>query len=48
MDPFSLDHIINYSIASYVKEQSSLTNRQPPSRVTFEALGFDTDGPEKS
>ena len=40
MDPFSLDHIINHSITSYVKEHSSLADRQPPSRATIEALGF--------
>ena len=32
MDPFSLDHIINYSISSYVKEQA-------PTEVDYGGMG---------
>ena len=44
MDPFSLDHIIDYPIPSYVKEQRqlSLTNEHSAfdSRWTREELNF--------
>ena len=36
MDPFSLDHIINHSIASYVKEQ------RHPFRDNFGGMGIRT------